>query len=98
MNQAFRFLMRRPETRLIALGMTRYWQSEDGLRLDAAPFVRALEYAADREALVVGKPAPAFFESALENPGARAGNSLMIGDDIGSDIDAPSNVASGPYW
>lgn len=88
MNQAFRFLMRRPETRLIALGMTRYWQSDDGLRLDVAPFVRALECAADREALVVGKPAPAFFESALVTLGFGAENSLMIGDDIGSDIDA----------
>jgi phospholysine phosphohistidine inorganic pyrophosphate phosphatase len=88
MNQAFRFLMRNPETRLIALGMTRYWQSGDGLRLDVAPFVRALECAADCEALVVGKPAPAFFESALETLGYRAENCFMIGDDVGSDIDA----------
>lgn len=88
LNQAFRFLLQEPRPQLIALGMTRYWRAADGLRLDVAPFVRALECAASCEALVMGKPAPAFFETSLEMLGCRAEQALMIGDDIAADIDA----------
>ncbi|MBT8437241.1 MAG: TIGR01458 family HAD-type hydrolase, partial [Gammaproteobacteria bacterium] len=72
LNRAFRFLMQDPAPRLIALGMTRYWRGRDGLQLDVAPFVKALEHAASCEAVVVGKPAPAFFESSLARLGCSA--------------------------
>lgn len=88
MNRAFRFLMQDPAPRLIALGMTRYWRGKDGLQLDVAPFVKALEHAASCEAVVVGKPAAAFFESSLARLGCSAGQTFMIGDDIIGDIDA----------
>ncbi len=88
LNQAFRLLMREPQPRLIALGMTRYWRGPDGLRLDVAPFVKALEHAASCEAWVAGKPAPAFFESSLALLGCPTGDTLMVGDDIVADIDA----------
>ena len=88
LNRAFRFLMQDPAPRLIALGMTRYWRGRDGLQLDVAPFVKALEHAASCEAVVVGKPAPAFFESSLARLGCNAGQTFMIGDDIVGDIDA----------
>jgi ribonucleotide monophosphatase NagD (HAD superfamily) len=44
LNRAFRLLMQDPAPQLIALGMTRYWRSNDGLRLDVAPFIKALEH------------------------------------------------------
>ncbi len=88
LNQAFRLLMREPQPRLIALGMTRYWRGPDGLRLDVAPFVKALEHAASCEAWVAGKPAPAFFESSLALLNCAAADALMVGDDIVADIDA----------
>lgn len=88
LNAAFRLLMRQPAPVLIALGMTRYWQAEDGLRLDVAPFVKALEYATDSQARVFGKPATAFFESALALLACPAEQALMLGDDIVGDIDA----------
>ena len=88
LNQTFRVLMREPQPELIALGMTRYWRGADGLNLDVAPFIRALEHAASCEARVIGKPAPAFFESALALLGARAEQTLMIGDDIVGDVGA----------
>lgn len=87
LNCAFRMLMQDPAPRLVALGMTRYWHGPEGLQLDVAPFVKALEHAVSREALVVGKPAPAFFESALDRLGCEAGRALMIGDDIVGDVD-----------
>lgn len=87
LNRAFRLLMStEPPCPLVALGMTRYWRAADGLRLDTGPFVKALEYATGREAIVLGKPAPAFFAAALERIGLAAEQVLMIGDDIRSDI------------
>ncbi len=86
LNRAFRLLMAEPRPQLIALGMTRYWRAEDGLRLDAAPFVVALEHAADIQALVLGKPAAPFFQAALARLGHAAADTLMLGDDIIGDI------------
>jgi len=88
LNHAFRFLMREPQPRLVALGMTRYWRGKNGLQLDVAPFIKALEHAAACEAVVVGKPASAFFEASLGILQADAGAALMIGDDIAGDVDA----------
>ncbi len=88
LNSAFRRLMADPAPALLALGMTRYWRGTNGLQLDVAPFVKALEHATGREAIVVGKPAAAFFEAALERLACPADETLMIGDDIRGDVDA----------
>ena len=86
LNRAFRLLMQDPAPPLIALGMTRYWRSEEGLQLDTGPFVKALEYASGSEAVVMGKPATAFFDIALSMVGCEPSECLMIGDDIRGDI------------
>jgi HAD superfamily hydrolase (TIGR01458 family) len=78
--------MAAPHPHLIALGMTRYWRAADGLRLDCAPFVAALQHATGIEPVVLGKPAKPFFETALRTLGTNAGETLMIGDDIRSDV------------
>lgn len=85
LNRAFRLLMD-GNTQLVALGMTRYWQAGDGLRLDVGPMVAALSYATGREPLVLGKPAKAFFEAAASRLGVPRGEILMIGDDIVGDV------------
>ncbi len=86
LNRAFRLLMNEPRPVLVALGMTRYWQAEDGLRLDTGPFVTALSHASGVEPVVLGKPAQPFFEAALARLGVSAEEALMIGDDIQGDI------------
>jgi HAD superfamily hydrolase (TIGR01458 family) len=91
LNRAFRFLMQEPQPELIALGMTRYWRGRDGLQLDVAPFIKALEHAAACEARVLGKPESAFFETSLAILQCDAGQTYMIGDDIVGDIDAAQN-------
>jgi len=86
LNQAFRLLMQRPPPLFIALGMTRYWQASDGLRLDVAPFIVALEHATGKQAQVMGKPARAFYQSAIDILGSQPEKTIMVGDDIQSDI------------
>jgi HAD superfamily hydrolase (TIGR01458 family) len=86
LNRAFRLLHSNPESTLIALGMTRFWKAQDGISLDVAPFVAALEHATGRKALVFGKPAEAFFRAASEKLGVPAGEIVMIGDDIQTDV------------
>jgi len=86
LNTAFRDLMREPRPQLVALGMTRYWHAPDGLRLDTAPFVLALAHAAGVEQVVLGKPAPDFFATALARLGVEPAQAAMIGDDIRADV------------
>jgi phospholysine phosphohistidine inorganic pyrophosphate phosphatase len=86
LNRAFRLLQENPEAMLIALGMTRFWRARDGIRLDAGPFVAALEFATGRKALVLGKPAEPFFRAAVERLGLPACEIVMVGDDIETDI------------
>jgi HAD superfamily hydrolase (TIGR01458 family) len=84
LNRAFRQLMDGAE--LIALQKNRFWMTPDGLSLDVGPFVAALEYAARREAVVVGKPARAFFDTILADAGVEPGAAAMVGDDVESDV------------
>jgi phospholysine phosphohistidine inorganic pyrophosphate phosphatase len=86
LNRAFRLLQANPKATLIALGMTRFWHAQDGIRLDAGPFVAALEFAAGRKALVLGKPAEPFFRAAIERLGLPSCEIVMVGDDIETDI------------
>jgi HAD superfamily hydrolase (TIGR01458 family) len=86
LNRAFRLLYHNPDAQLIALGMTRYWLAPDGIALDVAPFVVALEHASGRKAMVFGKPAKPFFQAAVEKLRLPAAQVVMIGDDIEADV------------
>jgi HAD superfamily hydrolase (TIGR01458 family) len=84
LNRAFRQLME--GAALIALQKNRYWETAEGLSLDAGPFVASLEYATGREAEVMGKPSPTFFELALGELGTSADHAAMVGDDVEADV------------
>lgn len=84
LTHAFRQMMDGAE--LIALQHNRYWKREDGLVLDVGAFSAALEYAAQTEAVVVGKPSVDFFRMALADADAAADRTIMVGDDIEGDI------------
>ena len=87
LNRAFRLLMSDAGPPLIALGLTRYWRADDGLRLDAGAFVRALEYATGRTAVVLGKPDPAFYRTAVDAVGLAPERVVMVGDDVRADVE-----------
>ena len=84
MNHAFRMLM--DGAALLAMHTNLYWRTKDGLQLDSGPFVRALELASGKKAVVLGKPDQAFFARALSAIGVAAHESIMVGDDIENDI------------
>ena len=71
---------------LYCLHKGRWWQTADGPRLDAGAFVAGLEYAADTEATVLGKPSAAYFAAALDAIDADAELAWMIGDDLEGDV------------
>lgn len=84
LNRAFHELEAGAE--LYCLHKNKWWQTADGARLDAGAFVAGLEYAADTEATVLGKPSSAYFAAALDALDAEPGLTWMVGDDIEGDI------------
>ncbi|MDX1812969.1 MAG: TIGR01458 family HAD-type hydrolase, partial [Gammaproteobacteria bacterium] len=87
LNKAFRYLMSEPTPVFVSLGLTRYWKGTQGLQLDVAPFTAALQCASGVEPIVMGKPASAFYQTALDILGVNAQQTVMIGDDIRGDIE-----------
>ncbi|TMM11909.1 MAG: TIGR01458 family HAD-type hydrolase [Actinobacteria bacterium] len=71
---------------LYCLHKNKWWQTARGPLLDAGAFVAGLEWAADVEATVLGKPSPAYFTAAVEALDADPERAWMVGDDLESDI------------
>jgi len=90
LSHAFRQMMSGAE--LITLQHNRYWKREDGLVLDVGAFSAALEYAAETNAVVVGKPSIDFYRMALADLGADPARTIMVGDDIEGDIGGAQNA------
>jgi len=71
---------------ILALHKNRFWQKPDGLHLDLGAFVSAIEYATGKQATVLGKPSVDFFHGVCTALNSVPEQTLMIGDDIESDI------------
>ena len=71
---------------LYCLHRNRWWQTKRGPLLDGGAFVAGLEYAAEVEAVVLGKPSAAYFASACEAVDSDPELTWMVGDDLESDI------------
>jgi HAD superfamily hydrolase (TIGR01458 family) len=84
LDRAFGHLQR--GARLVAMHRNLYWRTAEGLRLDSGAFLAGLERAARVEAEITGKPARAFFASALARLGVGADEAVMVGDDVESDV------------
>ncbi|KAG7228042.1 hypothetical protein INR49_005664 [Caranx melampygus] len=85
-NEAFRVLIGLEKPLLFSLGKGRYYKETDGLKLDVGVYMKALEYACDLEAEVIGKPSSMFFQSVLNDMGLQPHEVLMIGDDLVNDV------------
>lgn len=84
MNRAFRML--REGAALVAMHRNIWWMTSEGPKLDAGPYVTALEEATGVRAVVVGKPATEIFRQSLALVGAEPQHAAMIGDDLDADV------------
>lgn len=82
--EIFRLVMN--GAKVLALHKNRFWQKSDGLHLDIGTFVAAVEYATGKSATVLGKPAFDFFQGVCLALDVDPAQTLMVGDDIESDI------------
>jgi ribonucleotide monophosphatase NagD (HAD superfamily) len=86
MNLARAFAELQAGAELYCLHQNRWWQTARGPLLDSGAFVAGLEYAAELQATVLGKPSPAYFQAALDALDSDADLAWMVGDDIEADI------------
>lgn len=84
MNHALGLLLEGAE--LVAMHQNRYWRTVEGFSLDTGAYLAALEHAAEVGSTVVGKPAPEFFQTAVDQLATSADRVLMVGDDVENDV------------
>ncbi|TMD10281.1 MAG: TIGR01458 family HAD-type hydrolase, partial [Chloroflexi bacterium] len=92
LDAAFRAL--RAGAALVATQVGRRMRRDDGEHLDTGGWVRLLEYAAEVEARVLGKPSADFLGAALASLGVTAAGALVVGDDVESDLAAARAVGA----
>ena len=91
LNEMLRYLLNGAE--LLAMQQNAIGKNENGHYLDAGSFVAALEYGSGKKAKLLGKPAPSYFDTALQMIGARIGKPfLMLGDDLKVDVQSAMQV------
>ena len=84
MNRAFRML--RDGASVVAMHRNSWWMTAEGPKLDAGPYVGALEEAAGVQATVVGKPSPEIFREAVALLEVAPDRAMMVGDDLEADV------------
>ncbi|MCL3863136.1 HAD-IIA family hydrolase [Actinotalea sp. K2] len=77
---------------LLAMHRNLLWRTSSGMQLDTGAFLGGLEAAAGVTATVIGKPAPAAFEGAMRSLGSRPQETVMVGDDLDSDVRAAQRL------
>lgn len=71
---------------LVGMHRNLFWRTAEGLELDGGAYIAGLEEATGVHAEICGKPAPAYFRSALSLLGMPAERAAMVGDDIVNDV------------
>lgn len=76
----------RAGARFVATNADARYPTPGGFRPGAGAMVEAVQAASGVSPLVIGKPEPAMFEAILEEIGAGAGEAIVVGDSLDSDI------------
>ncbi len=90
LNRAFQLC--RQGLPLIGIGMNKYFKDGDELKLDAGPFIRAIEWAADTTAIIMGKPSREFFAAVVASTAYSPYECFMVGDDVFADVKGAMNA------
>ena len=92
MNEIFRKVYDGAD--IIAMHKNKFWKPDGKtLSLDAGTFISAIEYATSNEAVLIGKPSPIYFNTAIKLLGYPSDSKfIMIGDDIEADIIASRQI------
>jgi HAD superfamily hydrolase (TIGR01458 family) len=91
LNQIFRDVISGAD--FIAMQKNKFWKPDGKtLCLDAGSFITAIEYAASKKALLIGKPSPIYFKTALKMLGNENSSFYMLGDDLETDILAAQQI------
>jgi HAD superfamily hydrolase (TIGR01450 family) len=77
---------------IVATHTARLYMYNDGPAIATGPIVRALEYATQKKATVIGKPSPLMFKIALERAGCAKRQAVMIGDQVETDLEGASRA------
>lgn len=92
LNEIFRKVFNGAD--IIAMHKNRYWEPDGKIPImDAGAFISAIEYATSKTAILIGKPSPIYFNTALKKLGFEPGSKfIMVGDDLESDITAAQQI------
>jgi HAD superfamily hydrolase (TIGR01450 family) len=90
LNQAARLV--RKGALIVATHSARLYMYNKGPAIATGPIVRALEYATQKKATLIGKPSPLMFRIALERAGCTRKQAVMIGDQVDTDVEGASRV------
>jgi HAD superfamily hydrolase (TIGR01458 family) len=92
LNRAFRLVL--GGATLVGMHRNPWWLTPEGPTLDSGAFVVGLEFAAERPAVIIGKPSAAFFAQGVRDLRKEVGRDLarrdiaMVGDDVRTDVRA----------
>jgi phospholysine phosphohistidine inorganic pyrophosphate phosphatase len=90
LNQAFRYVLQ--GAKLLGTQGNRFFLDREGNPvIDTGSFVQLIAYAANVKPIIFGKPSKTFFNEALKLLGTKSEETLVIGDDIESDIQGAIN-------
>jgi len=71
---------------IIATHTSRLYMYKSGPAMATGPLVKAIEYASQKRATVIGKPSRLMFSIALRRAGSKKSEAVMIGDQADTDI------------
>ena len=77
---------------IVATHSSRLYMYNNGPAIATGPIVRALEYATQKRATLIGKPSPLMFRIALERAGCSSRQAVMIGDQVDTDLEGAAKV------
>jgi len=84
LNRAFRYIKQGAE--ILALSKSPFFYNADGSNLDTGAFVALFEFATKKQASILGKPSPFFFDVVLTELGLQAEDVVVVGDDVNTDV------------